>query len=143
MQTSQLRRATSADVANIRALTRSAYAKWVPIIGREPMPMTADYNRAVADHIIDLWEERGQLLALEVIPASDHLLIENIAVRRDQQGKGLGDKLLHHAEELPVPWDSMRFSFTRMLRLLRTCHSILGADTKSIEEGRQAVSLSS
>ena len=100
MQTSQLRRATSADVANIRALTRSAYAKWVPIIRREPMPMTADYNRAVADHIIDLWEERGQLLALEVIPASDHLLIENIAVRRDQQGKGLGDKLLHHAEEL-------------------------------------------
>jgi N-acetylglutamate synthase-like GNAT family acetyltransferase len=101
MQTSQLRRATSADVANVRALTRSAYAKWVPIIGREPMPMTSDYNRAVADHIIDLWEERGQLLALiEVIPASDHLLIENIAVRPDQQRKGLGDKLLHHAEEL-------------------------------------------
>src|SRR5947207_6523953 len=101
MQTSQLRRATSADVANVQALTRSAYAKWVSLIGREPMPMTADYDRAVADHIIDLWEEHGQLLALiEAIPASDHLLIENIAVRPDQQGKGLGGKLLHHAEEL-------------------------------------------
>jgi GNAT superfamily N-acetyltransferase len=101
MQTLQLRRASAADVVNVRTLTRSAYAKWVPLIGREPLPMTADYDRAVADHIIDLWEEGEQLLALiEVIPASDHLLIENIAVRPDQQGKGLGDKLLHHAEGL-------------------------------------------
>jgi N-acetylglutamate synthase-like GNAT family acetyltransferase len=99
--TSQLRRATAADVANIRALTRSAYAKWVPLIGREPLPMTADYDSAVADHIIDVWQEDGQLVALiEVIPTSDHLLIENIAVRPDQQGKGLGDKLLRHAERV-------------------------------------------
>jgi ribosomal protein S18 acetylase RimI-like enzyme len=65
--------------------------------------MTADYDRAVADHIIDLWEERGELLALiEVVPASDHLSIENIAVRPDQQGKGLGSKLLDHAERYAV-----------------------------------------
>jgi len=33
-------------------------------------------------------EQDGQLLALiEVIPAADHLLIENIAVRPDHQGK--------------------------------------------------------
>jgi N-acetylglutamate synthase-like GNAT family acetyltransferase len=101
MHIPQLRRATAADVAGVRALTRSAYAKWVPLIGREPMPMTADYARAVAEHIVDLWEEDGQLLALiEVIPAADHLLIENIAVRPDQQGKGLGDQLLLHAEGL-------------------------------------------
>jgi GNAT superfamily N-acetyltransferase len=101
MQTAQLRRATGADVASVRALTRSAYAKWVPLIGREPMPMTADHDRAVRDHIVDLWEEGGQLLALiELVPASDHLLIENIAVRPDQQGKGLGGKLLDHAEGL-------------------------------------------
>jgi GNAT superfamily N-acetyltransferase len=103
MQNSRLRRATGADVAIVRALVRSAYAKWVPLIGREPLPMTADYDCAVADHIIDLWEEGGQLLALiEVIPASDHLLIENIAVRPDRQGKGLGEKLLHHAEGLAL-----------------------------------------
>ena len=101
MQSSHLRRPTAADVANVRVLTRSAYAKWVSVIGREPMPMTADYDRAVAEHIIDLWEEDGQLLALiETIPSANHLLIENIAVRPDQQGKGLGEKLLHHAEAL-------------------------------------------
>jgi GNAT superfamily N-acetyltransferase len=63
--------------------------------------MTADYDRAIAEHIIDLWKEDGELLALiEVIPAASYLLIENIAIRPDQQKKGLGDKLLLHAEEL-------------------------------------------
>src|ERR1700674_1620652 len=101
MQGSKLRRATAADAAAVRALTRAAYAKWVPLIGREPMPMTADYDRAIAEHIIDLWEEDGQLLALiEAIPRADHLLIENIAVRPDHQGKGVGDRLLLHAEGL-------------------------------------------
>jgi GNAT superfamily N-acetyltransferase len=103
MHVFQLRRATTADAPNIRALTRSAYAKWVPLIGREPIPMTADYDRAVADHIIDLWEERDQLLALiELVRGADYLSIENIAVRPDQQGKGLGSKLLDHAERLAL-----------------------------------------
>ena len=63
--------------------------------------MTADYDRAVADHIIDVWQKCGELLALiEVVPTSDYLLIENVAVRPDQQGKGLGSKLLGHAERL-------------------------------------------
>lgn len=96
-----LKRATAADAADVRALTRAAYAKWVPLIGREPLPMTADYDRAVADHIIDLYEEDGQLSALiEVVPQPGHLLIVNIAVQPQRQGKGLGDKLLRHAEHL-------------------------------------------
>ena len=96
-----LRRAVAADAAAVRALTRTAYAKWVPLIGREPLPMAADYDRAIAEHVVDLWEEDGQLLALiETIPAADHLLIENIAVRPDQQGKGIGDQLLLHADGL-------------------------------------------
>ena len=94
-----LRRATSTDAESVRVLTRLAYAKWVPLIGREPKPMTADYERAVIDHIVDLYERDGQLRALiEVIPMKDHLLIENIAVRPDHHGEGIGDKLLRHAE---------------------------------------------
>ena len=69
-----LRRAVAADASAVLALTRMAYAKWVPLIGREPKPMTADYERAVAEHIIDLWEEGGELLALiEMIPEADCL----------------------------------------------------------------------
>ena len=40
MARSALRRATPRDAEAVRALTRAAYAKWVPLIGREPRPMT-------------------------------------------------------------------------------------------------------
>ena len=96
----KLRRATLADAATVRDLTRLAYAKWIPLIGREPKPMTVNYCRAVVDHMIDLYEVDGEAVALiEVVPHEQHLLIENIAVRPDQQGKRIGDLLLKHAED--------------------------------------------
>lgn len=96
-----LRRATLADAKTISDLTRSAYAKWVPLIGREPLPMTVNYERAVIDHWIDLYESNGAAVALvEVVPHAQHLLIENIAVSPDMQGKGIGELLLDHAENI-------------------------------------------
>ena len=96
-----LRRAGLDDVQAVRDLTRLAYAKWVPVIGREPLPMTADYQRAVVEHMIDLYEVDGDLHALiETIAENDHLLIENLAVHPSQQGKGLGELLLAHARNL-------------------------------------------
>ena len=76
-----LRRAEPADASAIRELSRAAYAKWVPVIGCEPLPMTTDYDQAVRRHIIDLYVERGELRALiEMVVETGHLLIENIAV---------------------------------------------------------------
>ena len=69
MQAYIFRRATLADAVLVRDITRAAYAKWVPVIGREPKPMIADYDKAVTNHIIDLLEDAGQPIALiEVIP---------------------------------------------------------------------------
>lgn len=95
-----LRRATPADAAAVRDLTRAAYAQWVPLLGREPVPMTADYNAAVRDHIVDMLHLDGTLAALiEMHPEADHLLIVNIAVSPACQGRGHGRALLVHAEE--------------------------------------------
>ncbi|MDR3531520.1 MAG: GNAT family N-acetyltransferase [Rhodopila sp.] len=97
----ELRRATAADAPSIRELTRAAYAKWVPVIGREPKPMVADYHDAVINHLIDLLYVDGNLAALiETIPATNHLLVENIAVSPAYQGYGYGRKLMDHAEKL-------------------------------------------
>ncbi len=99
-QTTTLRTATHADAEAVRALTRAAYAKWVPLIGREPLPMRADYAVAVREHRIDLLHlEDGTLAALvEMILKPDHVLIENLAVAPAHQGRGLGGRLLVHAE---------------------------------------------
>jgi ribosomal protein S18 acetylase RimI-like enzyme len=98
-----LRQAVAADAPAVRELTRDAYAKWVPLIGREPKPMTADYDAAIRNHRIDLLYLDGELAALiETIPEADHLLIENIAVSPAYQGRGLGRRLVAHAEELAL-----------------------------------------
>ena len=97
----ELRQAMATDAAAIRELTRAAYAKWVPLIGREPRPMTANYEEAVRKHRFDLAHIDGTLAALiETIREADHLLVENVAVSPSFQGRGLGRKLMAHAETL-------------------------------------------
>jgi GNAT superfamily N-acetyltransferase len=96
-----IRRATTADAVTVRELTRAAYAKWVPLLGREPRPMTADYDAALRDHLIDLLLVGGEAVALiEMAPTADHLLIVNVAVVPTYQGKGYGRALMAHAEEV-------------------------------------------
>jgi GNAT superfamily N-acetyltransferase len=97
----ELREATPRDAAAIRDLTREAYAKWVPLIGREPKPMTADYDAAVRQHRFDLLLSDGVLAALiETVDEQDQLLIENVAVAPRFQGQGFGRVLLAHAERI-------------------------------------------
>src|SRR5262250_884708 len=102
-ETLQLRRAGPADAAAVRALTRQAYAKWVPLIGREPKPMQADYAKAIAEHRIDLAYQGLHLAGLiETIASSDHLLVENVAVAPAFQGQGFGRQLMAHAERIAL-----------------------------------------
>lgn len=112
-----LRRATPSDAASVRDLTRAAYAKWVPVLGREPLPMTADYDAAVRNHLVDMLHLDGKLAALiEMKPEADHLLIVNIAVSPAYQGRGCGRALLVHAEELALSFG------LRELRLYTSVH---------------------
>lgn len=96
-----IRRADAADTDRVRALTRASYAKWIPVIGREPLPMVADYERAVRDHIVDLMFVEAELAGLvETVNEGDHLLIENVAIGPAFQRKGYGGLLVAHAEKV-------------------------------------------
>jgi ribosomal protein S18 acetylase RimI-like enzyme len=95
------RRAGPDDAETIRALTHAAYAKWVPVIGRRPKPMNADYDHAVRAHLIELAYLDGELAGMiELISAADHLLLENLAVAPSHQRKGIGRRLMAHVEAL-------------------------------------------
>jgi ribosomal protein S18 acetylase RimI-like enzyme len=97
----EARRATEADAADIAALVREAYGRWVPVMGCEPLPMTVDYGEAVRRHRFDLLCAGGLLAGLiETTPQDDCLLIVNVAIRPAFQGRGLGKQLLFLAEEI-------------------------------------------
>jgi len=88
------------DAAAIEALVHAVYAKWIPLIGRLPLPMQADYTQAIAAHEFALVERDGALIGLiETEDAADHLYIVNVAVAEAVQGSGLGRRLLAHAEQ--------------------------------------------
>ena len=96
-----LRMADASDADAIRTLTREAYAKWVAVTGREPLPMRVDYAEAVKTHRFDLLYADGDLAALiETVPDGDAMLIVHVAVATTMQGRGFGTLLLKHAEEL-------------------------------------------
>lgn len=98
--TFQFRRAKEKDAEAVGLLTRSAYAKWVSVIGREPLPMKADYEVAVREHLVDLLEVDSVLAALiEMIPEQEWLLIENIAVEPNFQRRGYARLLLERAQD--------------------------------------------
>lgn len=88
------------DAGLLRTFVRATFSKWVPLMGREPLPMTADYGLALKKHTFVL-AFMGEDLAgvLETVLQTDHLWVETVAVRSDLQGQGLGQILMAKAQD--------------------------------------------
>jgi ribosomal protein S18 acetylase RimI-like enzyme len=99
-QNIQIRRATPADASAVAELTNEAYARYVPLIGRAPEPMTADYARMLAEHDGWLLYHGEQLAGLIILVRQpDALLIYSVAVAPTAQKRGHGRRLLACAEQ--------------------------------------------
>lgn len=97
--TGRIRIACPRDVATIVAIVRDAYTPYIARIGREPGPMLADYEALVRDGHVQVLEEGGTVVAILVLlPADDHLLLDNIAVAPASHGRGHGGRLVAQAE---------------------------------------------
>ena len=95
-----VRRAVVADAPAVTALVAEAYAKYLSRMPFRPRPMDADYGAVLG--ATDSWviELGGRIRAVLVcVLEPDHLLIENVAVHPDAQGRGLGGRLLDLAED--------------------------------------------
>ena len=94
-----IRRARPGEAPLLAALVERAYAPWVPVVGRRPMPMDDDYAARAAAGEAWVLEEAGALRGVLVLEEhADHLLLDNVAVEPARRGAGDCRALLDFAE---------------------------------------------
>jgi GNAT superfamily N-acetyltransferase len=95
-----IRQAESRDVASVTAIVRAAYEFYVPRIGREPAPMTADYAALVDASEVWVGVVDERIVGVLVIRTEgDSLQLDNVAVEPSSKGHGYGRALIGFAEE--------------------------------------------
>lgn len=100
MSQAEILRAEPSDRDAVETIVRDAYAHYIARIGKPPGPMLDDYAALIADGAVSVLDEPGGAIAaiIVLLPKPDHLLLDNIAVRNDRQGQGLGRRLIAFAE---------------------------------------------
>lgn len=95
-----IRRAAPQDREAVEDIVHAAYAMYVERIGKPPGPMLDDYAALIAQGAVSVFEDTDGTIAaiLVLLPKADHLLLDNIAVRPDRQGRGLGRRLIEFSE---------------------------------------------
>jgi GNAT superfamily N-acetyltransferase len=88
------------DVPAIERIVHDAYLRYVERIGKPPGPMLDDYSARVAEGAVWVLDEGGAVAGvLVLLPAPDHLLLDNVAVDPARHGAGLGRRLMAFAED--------------------------------------------
>jgi GNAT superfamily N-acetyltransferase len=93
-----IRLAEAGDRAAVQEIVDAAYEPWADAIGVRPLPLVADYGELIAAgrvHVLENGEVDGVIV---LQPEDGVLLVENVAVRPDRQGRGLGRRLMAFAE---------------------------------------------
>lgn len=94
-----LRLAHPTDVPAISRIVQDAYAPHAARMGQTPGPMLDDYAaRVAAGQVQVLGNPVTGILVL--IPADNHMLLDNVAVSTTMQGQGLGTQLIRAAMDI-------------------------------------------
>ncbi|MCJ7706787.1 MAG: GNAT family N-acetyltransferase [Anaerolineales bacterium] len=95
-----IRKAVAQDAEAVAEITDAAYAKYVPLLGRRPQPMTADHRKMILeDEVWLLLCADDPVGVLVLVNEPNCALIYNVAIRPELQKQGLGRRLLDWAEE--------------------------------------------
>jgi len=96
-----IRPALQSDAAGMLACVENAYHLYIARIGKKPGPMLDDYAEVISVHQAYVAEVQGRLTGILVlIKQGDSILLDNVAVHSDFQGRGIGSQLVHFAENL-------------------------------------------
>ncbi len=92
-----IRPARPDEAGALHTLVELAYAPWVAIIGRRPLPMDDDYAARIRAGQAWVLDERG-IAALAVLePGDGWVMLDNVAVHLERQREGLGRRMIAFA----------------------------------------------
>ncbi|GJL80754.1 MAG: hypothetical protein DHS20C01_03880 [marine bacterium B5-7] len=93
-----MRKAKISDAPSIQKCVEAAYHHYIVRIGKPPGPMLDDYGQAVQQHSVFIAEFEQIVGVLVLVRTQTGFLLDNVAVHPEQQGKGLGKRLIQFAE---------------------------------------------
>jgi ribosomal protein S18 acetylase RimI-like enzyme len=94
-----IRQARQADAAEITNCVAAAYRHYISRIGKPPGPMLDDYSQVVEQHLVLVAEESERIIGVLVLMRiKNGILMDNVCVLPEYQGRGLGHRLIQLAE---------------------------------------------
>jgi len=97
----EIRLAHPGDLAAVEAVVTAAYARYVPLIGQKPGPMLDDYSALIEKQRVHVLVADGEVAGILVLlPDDGAMLLDNVAIRPDQQGHGYGRVLIAFVEKI-------------------------------------------
>jgi ribosomal protein S18 acetylase RimI-like enzyme len=87
------------DLGAVERVVHDAYVKYVERVGRRPGPMLDDYSARISEGAVWVIEDGSTIIGvLVLLPKTNYLLLDNVAVAPTHQGLGFGRRLLEFAE---------------------------------------------
>jgi GNAT superfamily N-acetyltransferase len=89
------------DIDAVKSCIEEAYASYTPRIGKRPASMDTDFKPLLSEgHVWILEVDRAIVGLMVLIEEPDSFEIRSVAVLRSHQRRGLGRRLMSHAEKL-------------------------------------------
>ena len=108
----QLRRAVPSDLARIETVVAAAFEPHLTRMAFPPAQLLRDDSAAIEAG--QIWVLGDPIIAaIVLIETDDTLLVENLAVHPDEQGRGLGRLLMEHAEAMAAERQLRRLALDR------------------------------
>ncbi|MCL2580089.1 MAG: GNAT family N-acetyltransferase [Oscillospiraceae bacterium] len=98
----QIRKASVEDAAAIGACMRDCFAGYIPLIQKEPQPMTLNYSDIIREQSVYVLEVGGEIAGAVTLEdgADGFVWLDVLGVFTKHQGKGYGKKLIAFAESI-------------------------------------------
>ncbi|KAJ5817500.1 hypothetical protein N7447_007508 [Penicillium robsamsonii] len=96
-----LHKATAKEIPAIKAMIDSAYSKYIERIGKQPAPMTQDWDEVILTHEVLILRDNERIvgsITFREDKQTNSLKIDNVVVDPKVQSRGYGSYMIQYAE---------------------------------------------